>query len=453
MRHILTIENDDHATVLLRSRLAGAVKIKSVPRMETAWEKLRTRKFDLILWDATCNTAARSDFQQTLRTLSARTSGVKTIVFTDVEDFDASEFSDENIHFQKYPISDEALLALITDSLPYESCGHRIHCDQDEPAVSTEFEGIVGISLPMRAVIRRVLDVAEVDIPVLVTGETGTGKDLIAAAIHKRSQRKYKPYIALNTGAMAPELIASEIFGHERGAYTGAQESRPGIFEQADGGTVFLDEIATMDEKTQISLLRVLEEKMFRRVGGLKNISADVRIIAATNEHLEKSVAEKRFREDLFYRLNVFPIAVPPLRDRPGAVTVLTDHFVAKFAAVYGKEVKRVLPETYRLLRHYSWPGNVRELKNAIQTAVLMAETAELTPDLIPTRIRDASVRGNHPGDFTCAFSVGVTLDAVEKELIRVTLAAANGNKKQAASTLGISRRALYNKILRHRLS
>jgi transcriptional regulator with PAS, ATPase and Fis domain len=305
----------------------------------------------------------------------------------------------------------------------------------------------------MRAVIRRVLDVAEVDIPVLVTGETGTGKDLIAAAIHKRSQRKYKPYIALNTGAMAPELIASEIFGHERGAYTGAQESRPGIFEQADGGTVFLDEIATMDEKTQISLLRVLEEKMFRRVGGLKNISADVRIIAATNEHLEKSVAEKRFREDLFYRLNVFPIAVPPLRDRPGAVTVLTDHFVAKFAAVYGKEVKRVLPETYRLLRHYSWPGNVRELKNAIQTAVLMAETAELTPDLIPTRIRDASVRGNHPGDFTCAFSVGVTLDAVEKELIRVTLAAANGNKKQAASTLGISRRALYNKILRHRLS
>jgi len=439
--------------MLLQCRLAGDVKIKTVPSVDAAWEKLRSRKFDLLLWDATGDAAAGIDIQQMLETLSVKTAGVKTIVFTEGEDYERSGPCGENILFQKYPISDQALLSLIIESLPCDSCDRHSRAAPHEPDVSTEFEGIVGICLSMRAVIRRVLDVAEVDIPVLITGETGTGKDLIAAAIHKRSQRRNKPFIAVNTGAMAPELIASEIFGHEKGAYTGAQESRPGIFEQADGGTVFLDEIATMDEKTQVSLLRVLEEKMFRRVGGLKNISTDVRIIAATNEDLEKNVADRRFRDDLFYRLNVFPIAVPPLRERPGAVTVLTDHFVAKFAAVYNKEVKRVLPDSYRLLRHYSWPGNVRELKNVIQTAVLMAEGTELTPDLIPTRIREVSVRGNHRGDLTCAFSAGVTLDAVEKELIRVTLAAANGNKKQAASTLGISRRALYNKIMRHRLS
>jgi DNA-binding NtrC family response regulator len=296
-------------------------------------------------------------------------------------------------------------------------------------------------------VIRHIIDAATVDIPVLITGETGTGKDLVAAAIHKRSRRKDKPYVAINTGAIARELIASELFGHERGAYTGAQESHAGIFEQADGGTVFLDEIATMDEKTQVSLLRVLEEKTFRRVGGVKTIGTDVRMIAATNENLEKNVAEKRFREDLFYRLNVFHISVPPLRERHGAVTVLTDHFLSQFSRVYGKEVDRVSPETYRLLRNYPWPGNVRELKNVLQTAVLMVEGRELTPDLIPQRIRDASVRGNGRCDLTCSFSVGVTLDTVEKELIRMTLNSVKGNKKQAASILGISRRALYNKI------
>jgi len=319
--------------------------------------------------------------------------------------------------------------------------------------VPIEFEGIIAISLPMRAVIRKILDAAAVDIPVLITGETGTGKDLIAAAIHKRSQRKDKPYLALNTGAMASELIASELFGHERGAYTGAQESRAGIFEQANGGTVFLDEITTMDEKTQVSLLRVLEEKAVRRVGSNRSVGVDTRIIAATNEDLDSTVADKRFREDLFYRLNVFPIAVPPLRERHGAVSVLTEHFVAHFAAVFGKGIERVSPETYRLLRQYQWPGNVRELKNVIQTAVLMAEGNELTPDLIPQRIRDTLIGGAGHKASTCTFTVGVSLAAVERELIRLTLASARGNKKEAASILGISRRALYNKIQRHRLS
>jgi transcriptional regulator with PAS, ATPase and Fis domain len=325
--------------------------------------------------------------------------------------------------------------------------------DSSSVPLPIEFEGIIAISLPMRAVIRRIIEAAAVDIPVLITGETGTGKDLVAAAIHKKSRRKDKPYIALNTGAMARELIASEIFGHERGAYTGAQEARPGIFEQADGGTVFLDEIATMEEKIQITLLRVLEEKSFRRVGGTKNIAIDVRIIAATNEDLEKSVGAKRFREDLFYRLNVFHIRVPPLRERPpGAITVLTDHFLSHFGAIYGKEIERVSPDTYRLLRRYPWPGNVRELKNVIQTALLMVEGKELTPEFIPERIREAVARAEGEEQPTCSFRVGASLDVAEKELIKLTLNHVGGNKKLAATILGISRRALYNKIKKHEL-
>jgi transcriptional regulator with PAS, ATPase and Fis domain len=339
-------------------------------------------------------------------------------------------------------------LSLIENNLPLKPPDERGPIAIDQPGVPIEFEGMITVGLAMRPVIRQIMDAAAVDIPVLITGETGTGKDLIAAAIHKRSGRKNSAYVTVNMGAMSPELIASEIFGHERGAFTGAQDARPGIFEQANAGTVFLDEIATMDEKTQISLLRVLEEKTFRRVGGAKNIGVDVRIIAATNEDLEKSVAAKRFREDLFYRLNVFHISVPPLRNRPGAVTVLTDHFLAQFAAIYGKSVERVSHETYRLLRRYPWPGNVRELKNIIQTAVLMVDGKELTPELVPQRIRDA-VGGENRSDTVCSFRVGATLNAVEKEFIRVTLARVGGNKKLAASVLGISRRALYNKIKR----
>jgi DNA-binding NtrC family response regulator len=415
--------------------------------MDAAWEKLRTRRYDLILWNSFSDPAAKINFRQTLKVLSAKTIGAKTVIFTAADDSEASPSCGDNVKFEKYPMSDDDLLSSIENHLSLDSSIENSDASFDEPSLPVEFEGMIAVGLAMRSVIRRIIDAATVDIPVLITGETGTGKDLVAAAIHKRSRRKDKPYVAINTGAIARELIASELFGHERGAYTGAQESHAGIFEQADGGTVFLDEIATMDEKTQVSLLRVLEEKTFRRVGGVKTIGTDVRMIAATNENLEKNVAEKRFREDLFYRLNVFHISVPPLRERHGAVIVLTDHFLSQFSRVYGKEVDRVSPETYRLLRNYPWPGNVRELKNVLQTAVLMVEGRELTPDLIPQRIRDASVRGNGRCDLTCSFSVGVTLDTVEKELIRMTLNSVKGNKKQAASILGISRRALYNKI------
>jgi two-component system, NtrC family, response regulator AtoC len=450
MPHILFIEKEDRRRALLQCRVPKDVKVKCATSMEAAWEKINGRKFDLILWNTACDPTREINLGETLKTLSIKGAGSRIVVIGDPVALKAAQPCSGNIYIANPPGSDEDLLSLVENNLPILPHGDHCQNSVDDFGVPIDFEGIIAVSLPMRAVIRRIMDAAAVDIPVLITGETGTGKDLVAAAIHRRSSRKHKSYIPVNMGAMARDLIASEIFGHERGAYTGAQETRPGIFEQGDGGTVFLDEVATMDEKTQVSLLRVLEEKTFRRVGGIKNIGADVRVIAATNEDLEKNVADKRFREDLFYRLNVFPIRVPPLRERISAITALTNHFVSRFSAIYRKEVERVAPETYKLLRRYAWPGNVRELKNVIQAAVLMVDGNELMPEFIPQRIREASGGGESAGAPTCSFQLGTTLGGVENEFIRMTLAHVGGNKKLAASILGISRRALYNKIKKH---
>ena len=452
MARVLIVEREGRTNALLQCQLAADVKVKSVSCIDAAMQKLVNHKFDLIIWNASADPAAAPEIGEKIMRLAEKAVGTRTLVLTAQQQTDAHLLRSRNLCVKEQPINDEELISLVENHLSFEIGPEATQSSGGEVSLPMEFEGLIAVSLPMRAVIRRIMDAAAVDIPVLITGETGTGKDLIAAAIHKRSGRAGRPYIAVNMGAMAPELIASEIFGHERGAFTGAQDSRPGIFEQADGGTVFLDEIATMDEKTQVSLLRVLEAKTFRRVGGVRNITSDVRIIAATNENLEKSVAQKRFREDLFYRLNVFHIAVAPLRERLAAISVLTDHFLSRFAAVYHKEVDRVSPETYRLLRKYLWPGNVRELKNVIQTAILMVDGNELTPDFIPQRIRDAVSEANNGNEATCSFRVGVTLDSVKKELIHKTLLRFHGNKKLAAHVLGISRRALYNKLKRHRL-
>ena len=449
MARILIIEKEGRTQALLRCKLSADVKVKSVPCVEAAFDKLANHKLDLIVWSLPDKAGEAS-----CRELSARVVGTRMIVLTEPGNFDGALFDPAHVCVKDRSLSDEELMSLVEHHLLFNTSDGARQLLSHEVSVPIEFEGLIAVGLPMHAVIRRIMDAAAVDIPVLITGETGTGKDLIAAAIHKRSPRMNHPYIPVNTGAIARELVASELFGHERGAFTGAQETRPGIFEQADHGTVVLDEIATMDEKSQVSLLRVLEENTFRRVGGSKNIGVDVRIIAATNEDLEKNVAEKRFREDLFYRLNVFHINVPPLRARlPGAITVLTDHFVARFAAVYGKDIERVSPETYRLLRRYPWPGNVRELKNVIQTALLMAEGKELKPEFIPERIRHAVAGREGRAEPTCSFRVGASLRTVQKEFIRATLSHMGGNKKLAASILGISRRALYNKMKRLNLA
>ena len=453
MSRVLVVEKTGHIQALLKERFsADPISVDAVPFVGGALEKIKTQGYDVLIWDAVASKTEQSKGLELLDLLAKDSN--KTYIIIVVADPEGGPFPLDRLRAYGHrtltrPVNQAEVCALVSQAVHQQALRNGgIH---PEMPVPLEFEGMLGVSLPMQEVFQRILEAASEDISVLITGETGTGKDMVASAIHKKSRRRNGPYIVVNTGAISSELIATELFGHEKGAYTGAVESTKGRFEEAHGGTIFLDEISTINEKAQVSLLRVLETKTFRRVGGEKDLCANVRVIAATNENLEAAVQQKRFREDLFYRLDVFHIHVPALRERPGGVSLLTNHFVPHFNAVYKKQVRAVAPEAWQCLRSYSWPGNVRELKNVIQRAVLMAKGEELTADLLPLRIRAAAEANAAVQHFP--IHAGMTLDAVEKEFMLMTLAATQGNKKETAQKLGISRRALYDKLKKHRLS
>jgi DNA-binding NtrC family response regulator len=306
---------------------------------------------------------------------------------------------------------------------------------------------MIGSSRKMRRIFAQIKRVSGLDIPVLIVGESGTGKELVALSIHKRSPRSDYPFIPVNTGAIVKELIESEIFGHEKGAFTGATYQKKGKFEAAKGGTLFLDEISTMDEKTQVSLLRVLETKKFQRVGGSRLIETDVRIIAATNENLRLSIKEGQFREDLFHRLNVFPIKLPPLRNRGDDINLLLDYFLTQYCEEFDKPMPELTPQAMLLLRSYRWPGNVRELENVIMRCVVMLEGDTISPESLPGIILQDSREKPEASDRDVVLEVGLTLGEAEKRYITKTLQIVGGNKSKAARILGLSRKAMYNKL------
>jgi DNA-binding NtrC family response regulator len=283
---------------------------------------------------------------------------------------------------------------------------------------------------------------------VLISGESGTGKDLVAQVIHRMSSRRAGPFYPVNMGAIPRELIASTLFGHEKGAFTGASQQKKGMFETASGGTLFLDEISTMDEMTQISLLRVLETQKFQRVGGSAVLDADVRLLAATNVDLREAVKEGAFREDLWHRLNVFRVNLPPLRKRGKDILLLAREFIDRYAREFDKRIERIDPEAERLLLSYLWPGNVRELENVVMRAVLIASGNVLTPDLLKSEVQTAL-----PVQERVTLEVGMTLEEAERELIAKTLNLVSGNKGEAAKMLGISRKGIYNKIKKYGLT
>jgi DNA-binding NtrC family response regulator len=449
MPNILIVEKNSEIRALVAKRFTTDIDHATHAGIDALAAKVREVTYDLVIWELRTSKPSRSKDIKLLERLRKTSPRGAAIVISGHEAArTAGRISapDENCYYFDRPIDPDKISAAIAAALKSRSGNPSVRA-LPEIQIPTYFEGMLVGSLVMREVIEGIIDAAAADLAILITGETGTGKDLVAAAIHKRSRRKDFPYVPVNTGAMSPELIASELFGHEKRSYTGALGMRRGFFEQADRGTIFLDEISTMDEKAQMSLLRVLETKAFRRVGGTRDVGVDVRVITATNEDIREAVEQKKFREDLYYRLDVMQIRLPPLRQRPGAVTLLTDHFVFRFTDLYQKSIRVVAPETYRHLRRYSWPGNVRELKNVIQRAVLLSRGRELTPDLLPERIREAVEPDAGPGVFS--IRPGMTLEAAERELIKMTLASTGGNKKTTAQVLGISRRALYNKLNR----
>ncbi|GAB4331440.1 MAG: sigma-54 dependent transcriptional regulator [Calditrichia bacterium] len=345
------------------------------------------------------------------------------------------------VHYLTKPIQPQKLYEIIGKTLHQDELPADLQKRKKALKKLCHFEGMVGLSKPMQEVYQKIRDVAGTDVGVFIIGESGTGKELVARAIHNLSPRKDKPFVAVNTGGIPRELIASELFGHVKGSFTGAITDKKGKFEEAHTGTLFLDEIGTMDSAVQISLLRVLETRHIEKVGGNRSIPVDVRIICATNEDLNHLIAEQKFREDLYYRLNVFAIELPPLRERKQDIPYLKNFYRELFNIELKKSVKGFTREASAALKKYYWPGNVRELRNVILRAMLSAKDTIDVKDLPP------HILGGYSEREIIRFKAGTPLWEVEKTMVIQTLKALNGNKLRAAEVLGISRRSLYNKL------
>jgi two-component system response regulator FlrC len=321
----------------------------------------------------------------------------------------------------------------------------RLHEERQRSTAHADAHGIVARDPAMLAVVEQVSKVAPTDATVLLLGESGTGKEVLATALHRESRRRDGPFVAVNCAALSPSLLESEMFGHEKGAFTGATGSRRGRFELADGGTLFLDEVAELDPQLQAKLLRVLEQRRFERVGGTREIEVDIRLIAATNRDLGERMRAGRFREDLYHRLAVFPIQLVPLRERPMDLEPLAEHLLARIARQLGRPPMSISGEARARLAAYRWPGNVRELANVLERAAILAEGP-----VIEVRHLGLEVRPATAGDV--AELPSVTLEELEREAIRQALKATNGHRKEAAARLGIGLRTLYDKLKQHDL-
>lgn len=450
--NILTISPDS----ALESRIkklfldgsSQVVQVSREARIDRLSEFSEPVPYDvMILTSAVCKDANGEGIRR-LEGLIAKSPMTKVLFLVEPEDIQIAKSALEagTYQYAKLPVSDTELRMLIEAALASrQQNGTSKLLPKDESR--NRFEPFIGRSPAMRQVYRQIRKAATTDIPLMILGETGTGKDLAAQAIHQRSRRSKGPYIPVNLGALPSELVASELFGHEKGTFTGALKQHRGKFEQGNDGTVFLDEIDCIDEKVQVSLLRLIEQKEFHRLGGEQAVKSNARLIVASNQNLEALVRAGSFRQDLFFRLDIFRIVMPPLRQRQGDIPLLVENFLAHYRQAFDKRFLEIGPECMQLLEAYDWPGNVRELKNVIQRAVLVCEGKEILPEHFPVRFR--SVETPQP---TATFEIGTPLEVVEREMVIRALSEANNNRTRAAELLGISRRAIYNKLRKHNL-
>ncbi|NTU71549.1 MAG: sigma-54-dependent Fis family transcriptional regulator [Coriobacteriia bacterium] len=343
------------------------------------------------------------------------------------------------------PFDLEELRIAIDKALTFSEMALEVERLRQEVGREYDVQGIVAQDRGMAEILETVHKVAPTSATVILYGESGTGKELIARALHNLSTRATKPFVSVSAGALPETLLESELFGYEKGAFTGAMTPKPGRFEMANGGTLFLDEIGDISPATQVKLLRVLQERRFERLGGTRSIEVDVRVVAATNRDLQQLIADGDFREDLFYRLNVVPITLPPLRQRPGDIPVLVAHFLEKFNA----EAKRLAPEAVEALVNYQWPGNIRELENTIERIVILSHGDEILPSDLPSEIR-AGTTGSARGISGFVLPEdGVVLEEVELDLVRQALDRSGGAVPKAAKLLGLTAKTLEARMQR----
>jgi DNA-binding NtrC family response regulator len=396
--------------------------------------------WDIILLDIKMPGVSGLELQKQLKNIDKYAAIIMITAFASVESA-VQALKEGAFDYVTKPVDPDHLTHLVQNALKQKKLVDENVRLRQQISELSQADMIVGESEQMRKVMELAKTVAQTDTTVMIRGESGTGKELIARTIHANSGRRYFPIIAVNCGAVPESLLESELFGHERGAFTGAQYRRKGKFELADGGSIFLDEIGTISPKMQVQFLRVLETKQFTRVGGNDAIASDFRVICATNRDLEAAVKEGIFREDLYYRLNVFTIFIPPLRERRTDITLLVQHFVQKYATIMNRPVKKISPEAMDLMIRYSWPGNVRELENVVERAMVLAKKETICPVDLPFQL---STGQKVPQDDA--------LEAIERVHIEQILHKAGWNITHAAQMLNIDRVTLYNKIAKYGL-
>ena len=444
MPNILIVEDEAKMRRLLELTLVeDGHKIFSAGDAETGLKLLRENSVDLVLTDLKLPGMNGLEFLQALKRQNAALPVVVMTAFGSVETaVDAMKAGASDYVLKPFSLGEMRMV--IRKELDVHNLREENRSLREALGKKFAHPNVVARSAKMQEVLATVERVAPTNSTVLLGGESGVGKDLIARAIHEKSRRAAGPFIKINSTAIPENLLESELFGYERGAFTGATTSKPGKFELADKGTLFLDEIGDVPPAIQVKLLRVLQEREFERLGGTKTIKVDVRLIAATNRDLREALEQGTFREDLYYRLNVVPIDIAPLRQRKEDIPELVTLFITRFAGDSGKPVESITPEAMQILVNYHWPGNVRELQNIIERACALAKGTVLTADDIHLDVRPAKA-ANGTSNF---LPDGMTLEHWEDEMIREALRRANGNKSQAARLLGLSRNAL-----RYRLS
>lgn len=449
-KHLLIVDDEANlCRVLAAVFKAEGYIVTTASAGRLALDKLRDGQVDLILLDLMMPDMTGIQFLQGAGELGLDIPTVMMTAYGSVKTaVEAMKLG--AVDYVTKPFDQEELKLVVQSALERKRLADENRYLRRELIQKYHFDHIVGDSGKMQEVFRVVEKASASRATVLILGESGTGKELIARALHYNGPRSKKPFVAICCGALPQELLESELFGHEKGAFTGAITQKPGLFEEADGGTLFLDEIGDISPALQVKLLRVLQEREFVRVGGTKTIKVDVRVIAATNKNLAEAVEHRTFRSDLYYRLQVIQIHVPPLRERPEDIPLLTDHFLSKYSKENEKPIQSISQEVMDTLMHYDWPGNVRELENAIEGAVVMVDDSGLiTSDLLPITVRSQDINKS-----TASLETGESLDdvveATERKILLEALEAANWNQTQCARNLGISFRSIRYKLKKY---